>query len=63
VREKLIARVEARYLITHDFDSDDSTNQNLEFSGSKSWMTDRRLFGPHQDTRSFPILLGLSWRF
>jgi hypothetical protein len=63
VREKLIARVEARYLITHDFDSDDSTNQNLEFSGSKSWMTDRRLFGPHQDTRSFPILLGFSWRF
>jgi hypothetical protein len=63
VREKLIARFEARYLITHDFDSDDSTNQNLEFSGSKSWMTDRRLFGPHQDTRSFPILLGISWRF
>ena len=63
VREKLIGRVEARYLITHDFDSDDSTNQNLEFSGSRSWMTDRRVFGPHQDSRFFPILFGLSWRF
>ena len=63
VREKVIGRVEARYLIAHDFDSDDSTNQNLEFSGSRSWMTDRRVFGPHQDSRFFPILFGISWRF
>lgn len=61
--KKLFARVEVRYLITHDFDSDDSKNQNLEFSGSRSWMTERRLFGPHQDTRFFPVLLGLVWRF
>jgi hypothetical protein len=60
---KLFARIEVRYLITHDFDSDDSKNQNLEFSGSRSWMTERRLFGPHQDTRFFPVLLGLVWRF
>jgi hypothetical protein len=60
---KLFARIEVRYLITHDFDSDDSKDQNLEFSGSRSWITERRLFGPHQDTRFFPVLLGLAWRF
>jgi hypothetical protein len=62
-RGKLIGRVEARYLITHDFDSDDGNDQNFEFSGSRSWMTDRRLFGPHQDSRFFPVLFGVSWRF
>jgi len=60
---KIFARIEARYLITHDFDSDDSRDQNLEFSGSRSSITERRLLGPHQDTRFFPILLGLVWRF
>ncbi len=59
----LLARFEARYLITHDFDSDDSKNQNLEFSGSPSWTTARRVFGGHQDTRFLPILFGLFWRF
>ena len=63
MQDKLVAHLEARYLITHDFDSDDSMNQNLEFSGAPSWTTARRVFGPHQDTRFLPMTLGLSWRF
>jgi hypothetical protein len=63
VRDALVAHLEARYLITHDFDSDDSMNENLEFSGSQSRTTARGLFGGHQDTRFLPILIGLSWQF
>jgi hypothetical protein len=63
MRDRLFAHLETRYLITHDFDSDDSMNQNLEFSGAPSWTTARRVFGPHQDTRFLPMTLGLSWRF
>jgi hypothetical protein len=60
---RLFAHLEVRYLITHDFDSDDTMNQNFEFSGSPSWTTARKVFGGHQDTRFLPLLAGLSWRF
>ncbi len=63
VRDKVLLHLEARYLITHDYDSDDSNDQNLEFSGSPSWTTARRVFGGHQDTRFLPVLLGLFVRF
>ena len=63
VGDSILLRLEVRYLITHDFDSDDSNDQNLEFSGSPSWTTGRRVFGGHQDTRFLPILAGVFWRF
>lgn len=63
VRDRVFLRLEARYLITHDFDSDDGNDQNLEFSGSPSWTTARRVFGGHQDTRFLPVLVGIFWRF
>jgi hypothetical protein len=63
VQDMLFAHLELRYLITHDFDSDDSMNQNFEFSGSPSWTTARRVFSGNQDTRFLPVVAGLYWSF
>lgn len=63
IDRSVFLRLETRYLITHDFDSDDGKDKNLEFSGSPSWTTARRVFGGHQDTRFLPVVLGVFWRF